>query len=327
MEQLERDPDAGKKLVEELARKPRATTVEENALLLHRKVTIGNEADRAIKEYLDARHPKNRAGYSAEQFDAMEKRFDDAVKQMAELDDVTKSTGTEWGRAGQFRRQLAAEDYSLHGMLQKAAAAKGRPLTFEEQQQVADLHGKIKDLEKQLLDSEERFRAEAGKAVAKPSSAAVRPKIVATSPALKDMLGLRAQTERARGQFRQQLLRDTAARDPWSKRMSDFFVKLRQAFVISSPKTMAKIVVASAARIGIAPLEEAVGSALRRIPGIAKIAALAPTRGPGLQCQPRGQVVRECLHRGDAGRLAHGPHRRVGPGRHLQGPRRPSLLG
>jgi hypothetical protein len=281
MEQLERDPDAGKKLVEELARKPRATTVEENALLLHRKVTIGNEADRAIKEYLDARHPKNRAGYSAEQFDAMEKRFDDAVKQMAELDDVTKSTGTEWGRAGQFRRQLAAEDYSLHGMLQKAAAAKGRPLTMEEQQQVADLHAKIKDLERQLTDSEERFRADAGKVVATVERSR-QAEIVATSPALKDMLGLRAQSERFKGLFRQNLARDIAARAPIAKRVQDWLVKLRQAFVISSPKTMAKIAIASAQRLLIAPLEEAVGSGLRRIPGIARIAALAPREGRGL---------------------------------------------
>jgi hypothetical protein len=280
MSMLDRDPDAGRKLVEELSAKVRSTTVEENALLLHRKVTLSNELERAMKEYLDARHPKNRAGFSAEQFDAMEKRFDDTLKQIDELDKVVRATGTEWGRAGQFRRQLAAEDYSLHGMLQKAAAAKGRPLTFEEQQQIADLHGKIKDLEKQLLDSEERFRAEAGKAV-ETVERGRQAEAVATSPTLKDMLGLRAQTERARGQFRQQLLRDTAARDPWSKRMSDFFVKLRQAFVISSPKTMAKIVVASAARIGIAPIEEAVGSALRQLPGIAKIAALAPREGRG----------------------------------------------
>lgn len=280
MSMLDRDPDVGRKLVEELSAKVRSTTVEENALLLHRKITLSNELERAMKEYLDARNPKNRAGFSAEQFDAMEKRFDDTLKQIDELDKVVRATGTEWGRAGQFRRQLAAEDYSLHGMLQKAAAAKGRPLTFEEQQQVADLHAKIKLLEKQLLASEERFRAEAGRAVENVGPGQ-RAEVVAASPALKDMLGLRAQTERAKGGFRQQLLRDTAARDPWSKRMSDFFVKLRQAFVISSPKTMAKIVVASAARIAIAPLEEAVGSAIRRIPGIAKIAALAPREGRG----------------------------------------------
>lgn len=280
MSMLDADPEAGVKMVADLARNPRATTVEENALLLHRKITLSNDLDRAARDYTAAMHPSRRAGFSAEQLDAMEKRFDGVLKQIDELDLVTRSTGTEWGRAGQFRRQLAAEDYSLAGMLQKAVAAKGRPLTPEERALIIEQQQKIADLQKRLDQSEDRFRTEAGKTVATVERGR-QAEVVATSPTLKEMLGLRAQSERAKGDFRQQLAKDVQARQPLSKRMTDFLIKLRQAMVISSPKTMAKIVAASLQRIVIAPMEEAVGAGLRQIPGIQQIAALAPREGQG----------------------------------------------
>lgn len=276
MERLGADPSAADKLFEELKTKSRPMTDDDVMLMLYKKINTEADFDRAVTAEMQA--TMGRA--SAEDIEAAHQKAADLFKDLDDIERVSKESGSESGRAFRLRRLLLAEDYSQHGMLQKAAHAKGRPLTAEERAEVLVLQRKIADLEAKLTEAEKKFQFEAGasiEAVPKERQA----EVVATSPALKDMLGIRAQTQRAKGGFTQQLLRDTAARDPWSKKVSDFFVKLRQAFVISSPKTMAKIIVASAARIGVAPIEEAVGSAIRQLPGIAKIAALAPREGRG----------------------------------------------
>jgi hypothetical protein len=79
------------------------------------------------------------------------RRVDDLFGKIDQLDKVARSTGTEWGRAGQFRRQLAAEDYSLARMMMQAQVAKGeKPLTPEEKVQITELQQRITELQKKL---------------------------------------------------------------------------------------------------------------------------------------------------------------------------------
>lgn len=149
MIELGKDANASAHLVDELTKKTRATTVEENALLLHRKIALNNEYERAMRTAIDAMMKRNPA-----EFDRLSNRADEILGQIDKLDKVTKTTGTEWGRAGQFRKQLAAEDYSLGRMMNEATRQKKAPLTPEEQQKVVELHDRIAELEGRLKDFE-----------------------------------------------------------------------------------------------------------------------------------------------------------------------------
>lgn len=151
---LDKNPKAGEQLVEELSRNPRATTVEENALLLQRRIALGNEHSRSVLDYItEFRRPKTERNEA--KLDALDAQERALMGQVDQLDRVARQTGTEWGRAGQFRRQLAAEDYSLTRMLNQAEKAKGKPLTAEEKVQLADLHKQIDELQKQLAAMED----------------------------------------------------------------------------------------------------------------------------------------------------------------------------
>ncbi len=151
MARLETDPRLADRLVGELAKKPRATTVEENALLLHRKIALQNEHERVMLEFVKGFKEKAPPDRMA----VLEARERELFGQIDQLDRVTRITGTEWGRAGQFRRQLAREDFRLSSMLIQMQMAKGRPLTAEESVQITELSQKIDDLQSKLDAFEE----------------------------------------------------------------------------------------------------------------------------------------------------------------------------
>lgn len=158
---LDKNPKAGEQLVEELSRNPRATTVEENALLLQRRIALGNEHSRSVLDYIaEFRRPKaERNEAKLDTLDAQERAL---MAQVDQLDRVARQTGTEWGRAGQFRRQLAAEDYSLTRMLNQAEKAKGKPLTAEEKVQLVNLQKQIEELQRQLAAMEDAGQVKPG---------------------------------------------------------------------------------------------------------------------------------------------------------------------
>ncbi len=263
MARLERDPETAAKLVQELAQKRRETSIEENALLLHRRIVLDNEHRRTMLEYVAASREKA----DAVTLDALEKREQELFTQIDQLDRVTRFAGTDWGRAGQFRRQLAREDFSLSSMLLSAQTAKGRPLTTQERSELAGQQAKIAALQAKL-DQAEAALASEGEGIA--------------SEGFGKFIKARAEAREAQSDFRRGLAKDRLEkRSVWEK-MSDFLVDLRRMFVISSPKTMAKIVAASLERITIAPMEQVAGAVISRIPGISKIAEVAPREGRGL---------------------------------------------
>ncbi len=163
MATLDRDPDASARLVTELLQKSRATTVQENALLLHRRVSLANEQERATLQYVrKMREYRGTAGAVKKPTDAqnlelnqLEARADELLAQVNEVDQVSRSTGTEWGRAGQFRRQMAREDFSLSSMLLRAEAAKRAPLTPEEKVEITKQHEEIRQADEALEKAEE----------------------------------------------------------------------------------------------------------------------------------------------------------------------------
>lgn len=150
MERIDNDPGLPDRLVNELLEKPRATTVEENAILLRHLVANRNEHSRAIMELLRAIRPDVRRSMDSATFNAIDAREKEAERAVTRVEQAARVSGSEWGRAGQFRRQLAAEDYSLSGMIRSAEVAAKRPLSDIERQQIADMHAKITDLQSRL---------------------------------------------------------------------------------------------------------------------------------------------------------------------------------
>lgn len=158
MERVEEDARLPQRLIDELIRKPRATTVEENAILLRQKVALQNEHERAMLEQIKAYQRKAPVA----EIKPLEAREKEILDRIDELDQVTKKTGTEWGRAGQFRRQLAKEDFSLSSMLMQTAAAKGRALTEGEKVQVTETSKKIQQAqgEEATLRLQQKWKGE-----------------------------------------------------------------------------------------------------------------------------------------------------------------------
>ncbi len=158
MELLENDPMAAQRLVDDLTKKPRVTNVVEGALLLHRRISLNNEHRRAMLQQIKAfREKADDATLSN-----LEARERELFKMIDQLDKATRRTGTEIGRALQFRRQLAREDFSLAGMLMQAMAAKGRELTLEEKNQLVELNKKIEELQRQLAEAIKSGKTKAG---------------------------------------------------------------------------------------------------------------------------------------------------------------------
>lgn len=145
MKTLADDPTASTRLVDELAKKSRPVSAEENALLLHRKIGLSNEYERTIRHAADAFREKNMS-----LFDSLAGKSDDLLAQIDKLNKVERSTGSEAGRAFQFRKQLADEQYALTRMMQEATIKKRGPLTPEEMAEIQKLHDRIKELEAEL---------------------------------------------------------------------------------------------------------------------------------------------------------------------------------
>lgn len=185
MERIDNDPGLPDRLINELHNKPRATTVEENAILLRQKIALSNEHNRSILEILRAAKP--RSGVDGATMQALEAREVEIGGQINRLEQVLRSTGTEWGRAGQFRRQLAAEDYSLGGMLRRAEAAARRPLTDAERDAITKQHEEIAATQQRLTDAEDRTVP------------------AAATGAKGDMADLRIQARKSRQAFDQQI--------------------------------------------------------------------------------------------------------------------------
>lgn len=169
MAMLTENPRAGSQLVDEILAKPRATTAEENALLLQRTVAVRNERTRNMLELIDTYNQRVREGgrdkatpETAARLAQLETAERDLGKMVDDTDKASHRSGSEWGRAGRWRQMLVAEDFSLAGILQRAQAAKGDVLSEAERTQIADLHTKLAEAQKKLEEAEKNGQAKPG---------------------------------------------------------------------------------------------------------------------------------------------------------------------
>lgn len=149
MRKIDNDPRIQDSLIEELTQQPRALTTEENALLLHRRVELNNDYEKALRSWRDAFESGDMVKAGEESLKAK-----GLSNQISDLDDVTKATGAESGRSLQARKMMADEDYSLAKMEMAAMEAKGRSLTEEEHVELIKAHDKIAGLQRRIEELE-----------------------------------------------------------------------------------------------------------------------------------------------------------------------------
>lgn len=106
---------------------------------------------------------------------------------------------------------------------------------------------------------------------------------------------LKAQYERTKAEFQRGLIRDRLKqRTPWEKTM-DALVKWRRGFLLSGPRTLAKLTAAAVWRTVVTPAEEAIGAGIgKAIPGVAE---RAPRQG-GLSTRAEARALTEGFTKG-----------------------------
>lgn len=132
---LQKDPEAGARLAEQLKANPNiGLTDDQSALLLRHKVGLENALDEANDILNDKESsPELKAEAQSQAKDLSQKLLD--------FMDAVHARGSEWGREGRWRQAMAKEDYSFSAQESLWRQAKGgAELTDEER---ADLNAKL----------------------------------------------------------------------------------------------------------------------------------------------------------------------------------------
>lgn len=141
---INENPNEADDIIADIKKSPRTLKAVESMILLQKETQLRQEynsvADGAIKAFDQGNH------LEGEKQMAIQQRLSD---QMAELEEVSKIAGTEWGRAGQARQRMLNEDFTLTGLTRKARVAKGGEQL--NQKELTDLK-KIADEYKQKND-------------------------------------------------------------------------------------------------------------------------------------------------------------------------------
>lgn len=366
-------------LVEELRRKPRAVTDTEDAMLLHKQISLQGEYDQLSKKMADA-YEGGRPEVIAENRGYAARLSDDLLA----LYNVNKRVGTETARGLNARRILANEDYSLAKMEVKAReAVGGRRLSEAEKGKIKEAHGKIVETQKAL---DENVSASGGKRARQQQTIEALKKrlterineletqirdqkktpakertqrelddevehLVAVRDNLKeqfDKMFVRKMPDEqrllmAKARFRKTLqdiqeraasgdfenvarapvaldaeglhlkavnedakLRFERMRAEWRlngrttpEKVQDTWLKWRRAFLLSSPVTIAKLSSAALERMAFTPVEEVVGAALGKLPGVSKVADMAPREG-GVNIRAEAKALTQAWTKGMA---------------------------
>lgn len=154
---LEKDPNAGRALVQSVIDKPRPLSAEESVTMALDRARLKNETDRA---YADAADAMDRGDVNAEA-DARA-RLKLADEEMAKHDRASKASGYEGGLGLAARQILVKRDYSLAEIRQRARVAAGVAVSEKTEKRLADLATQIAEKDKRIAELE-RSRVNAPK--------------------------------------------------------------------------------------------------------------------------------------------------------------------
>lgn len=152
---LKRDPKAGDEVVNRIETGAPINPDRDVPILLLRRVALSNLHDQAVREFnrFASTWLTDKAKHGPE-LEVFRRKMDDALAERDRLDLATNGVGAKIGRALQFFKQLAKEDYSLGRMIGEMTARKRGPLTETEVADITKLHEEIKSLQEQLAAKE-----------------------------------------------------------------------------------------------------------------------------------------------------------------------------
>ena len=169
MGRMETDENLQDNLIEELKRKPRSITDEEDAMLLHRQIDLRNDYNRASSQYKQAVSDKNQT-----LTDQYKLALNSIGQRIEELATITRKSGTETARGLNARKLMLYEDFSLAKMESDAVNDRGgkefdpsNPEDVAQKQQIADLHAKIELAAKNYNEYVEKSKSERSESEAK----------------------------------------------------------------------------------------------------------------------------------------------------------------
>jgi hypothetical protein len=287
-EAFARDHEAGRKLVDELARTERGPSKAETALLLHRRVQLENEHNRSLVEANNLY--KFDSGATAIDIAAADARERSLKAEIDRTDKVIDKAGNVAGWTLQFRRQLAREDFSLSSMMLKAEAARkqrlGRELTRDE---LVALTAEV------TKDAQEIAVAQQGVDAAQQAVGGVGGEKIPTGmelvsskeyQALQDRIAL---LEKLKDKVKTKIVDDKVKGGTLYDKIENLLVRTRVAFVISGVKTLAKIAASGLTQLAVYPGYGAAALLWRNVPGFSKIAEGAPRwgKGPSLEIEAK----------------------------------------
>ena len=226
------------RLIEELLADPRPARSREAAQLLIREVELSNEYHDTLMAL-----GKAREGGNPERIALFEQSLEDVQARLQRLDEATRKSGAEWGRSGQFRQQLAAENFTLVGLEARYRLAGGgkAPATQAEiAREQADLKAlsesvqKVKELEAKL---------EAAQAIAERR-------------AVEEMMGA---GDRGTGLKPERERKQTAARKEFSEAVAELKKKSKGLFMNpADPELVLSLakVAKAAIKLGVAKVQD-----------------------------------------------------------------------
>ncbi len=150
---LKADPQAGERLAQAVANKPRALTPEEGVMLAQDRARLSVERRQAAQAVNEAVISKNQTAEANARLRLFE------ANQKLDINDLAaRNSGYEQGLSLSVRRIMAALDYSQDAMEQRLSAAKGAPLDEKDLKVVKDLHEQMQEVESQLAGRQEAQR-------------------------------------------------------------------------------------------------------------------------------------------------------------------------
>ena len=275
MKQLDQRPAMADELVSELNAHPRPVTDVEDAILLRQRIVARTEFEKAVGAV-------NEAAASGDEGEKAEARlrFAQTSDLMQRNDTAERGAGTETARGLAARKLMADEDFSLASLAaEKMAANDGKQLTPEQMADVQKTHAAYQSADARLKAYKTRTANRIKELQSKLASGDLEVKQRARLQLDEEATKLQADLERVKQDWKAALEKDRLAkREPWQKAL-DWFVKWERNFKLSYPTVLGKLFSAALTRGITTTAEEAVGAGLSRIPGLAKVAAMAPREG------------------------------------------------
>ena len=157
---MERDPQAGQKLVDSINAGETKSATDVQELILARELIDQYAARDAAAERLadpDPTIPPTERAF-------FEKEFNTANERIGKTEDASDKTGSEKGAGFRMRRMMIADDYSLQGLSRRERKMKGRDLTPKEVEALrkeADSIKKAQEEVDRLVETEQKANEEA----------------------------------------------------------------------------------------------------------------------------------------------------------------------